>query len=330
MKKLIHGPAYECLELGYNIIGYASLRQAILEFKPDFIYDRYITYNYAVVGIGQQYQIPVFLEVNAPLSYERAVESDEKLYFKNLSRFFEKNICTRSFKTITVSTPLKDYLISLGVPANHIIVIPNGVNIDRFQPVENNKTLMNQLGVTDQHLVIGFTGILRPWHGIDLLAKTFFRLHKCFPQALLLLVGDGVIRSEIEKMAKQAGCESALIITGRVPHHSVLDYISLFDIAVSPKTTFYASPMKIPEYMAMEKPVIAPDTKNIHDLIKNGRTGLLFKKENSDSLYHAMECLVVDRVKRNAIATAGYHEVRIRLNWPAIAKGIVDMYRSHY
>lgn len=325
LKQLIRGPAYECMELGYNFMGYATLRQAIREFKPDFIYDRYITYNYSAVGIGRQLQIPVFMEVNAPLAYERAVESDEKLYFKGLSRWFEKHICTRSFKTITVSTPLKDYLVSLGVPPDHIQVMPNGVNLDTFKPVGKSKKVMAQYGLTPQHLVVGFTGILRPWHGVDLLVKAFIKLHKRFPRAVLLLVGDGTIRLEIEKMAQRAGCQHAVIITGRVPHQSVFDHISVFDMAVSPKTTFYASPMKIPEYMAMKKPVIAPDTPNIHDLIENGRTGLLFKKEDSESLYHTMASLAVDSAKRDRLAADGCRVVETRLNWPAIARRIVDM-----
>lgn len=326
LKNMVNGPAYECLELGYNLVAYANLKKQIRRFKPDFIYDRYVTYNYAVVGIGRQYKIPVFLEVNAPLAYERANESDEKLYFKQLSLLLEKKICSQSFKTIVVSSPLKEYLQTIGVPSDHILVMPNGVNPEKFNPIGKSQTLMRDLGISEDNLVIGFTGILRPWHGIDMLVDAFSSLQKVCPQALLLLVGDGSIRPQIEKRAMQLGCENGLRITGRVSHTAVKAHVSLFDIAVSPKTTFYASPMKIPEYMAMEKPVIAPDTGNIRDLIDNGKTGLLFKEGDTNALEHALEDLARDKSKRISLGKNGLSEIHHRLNWVHIAQSIIDIH----
>lgn len=329
LKKLIRGPAYECLELGYNILGYASMVKAIKEFKPDFIYDRYITYNYSIVGIGRQYKIPVFLEVNSPLAYERAYESDEELYFKNISHSLEKKITSDSFKTIVVSTPLKRYLVSMGVPPDHILVLPNGVNLQNFFPIKKSQKLMEKLNIAEDSLVLGFTGILRPWHGLDILIESFCNLHKLYPHLVLLLVGDGSVRSEIQRTARRMGCDKALKITGRIPHPEVTAHIGLFDIAVSPKTTFYASPMKIPEYMAMGKPVVAPDTENIHDLIQNQHSGLLFEPENADALSLSLKILIADKKKREAIGLAGLAEVQTRLNWQNTAQTIVKTYHKN-
>lgn len=326
LKKWIRGPVYECFELAYNLVVYINIFKEIKIFHPDFIYDRYMTFNYGVVAAGLRSKIPVFLEVNSPLAYERANEPDEKLYFKQLSLFLEKKTCSHAFKTIVVSSPLKRHLQIIGVPADQVLVMPNGVNPEKFKPMKKSQTLMRDLGISEDNLVIGFTGILRPWHGIDMLVDAFCILYKSCPESLLLLVGDGTIRSQIVKRARQMGCENALRITGRVSHKEVKAHVSIFDIAVSPKTTFYASPMKIPEYMAMAKPVVAPDTGNIRDLIDNGKTGLLFKEGDTNALGHALLDLARDKSKRISLGETGLSEINGRLNWVHIAQSIIDIH----
>ena len=328
LKKYVRGPGYEFLELGYNLAAARTIYREVKSFRPHFIYDRYITYNYAVVGMGKLLGIPVFLEVNAPLSFERSTETDEKLYFRRLASSLEVRTCRHAFKTIVVSTPLKAYLMEKGVPGEGIQVFANGVNREKFFPVAARPELQKAYGIGPENVVIGFTGILRPWHGIDLLVSAFSDLHAQYPDTLLLLVGDGDIRREIEDLARKNGCQDAVKITGRIPHTQVNDHIGLFDLAVSPRTTFYASPMKIPEYMALGKPVVAPDTPNIHDLLENDRTGVLFTPESRTDLLRALTSLVADSDKRVAMGQAGQREVNARLNWESIAGQVVSIYED--
>ena len=328
LKKLFRGPAYEALELGYNLAAWLNLSREIREFKPDFIYDRYMIYNYAVVGLGRKLGIPVFLEFNAPLAYERSLERDERLYFSRLAHHLEARISKDAFRTITVSTPLKEYLVGQGVPGNQVLVMANGVNPETFHPVSRSAALLKKYGIAPQSKIIGFTGILRPWHGIDMLVKAFCEIHKKHPDAVLLLVGDGAIRKEIEALSREKDCAKSVIITGRVPHDQVNEHIGLFDLAVSPKTTFYASPMKIPEYMAQAKAVVAPDTPNIHDLIENRHTGCLFRKDSSHSLAWTLDSLLGDDELRSQVGQAGYREVYARLNWQQIARNIISVYEA--
>ena len=323
-KKIVRGPAYELSELAYNVYGYASLRRAVKSFRPHMIYDRYITYNYSAVAIGRRYNIPTFLEVNAPLAYERDYEEDERLYFKKAAYALERRICSDAYCTVVVSTPLKEYLVSIGVPAEKIMVLPNGVNLNTFSFQEKDPDLLSELGISSRQIVIGFTGILRAWHGIDLLLEAFRKVHEYYPQTLLLLVGDGPIKEEIEAQAERVGCRDALIITGRVPHEKVRKYISLFDIAVSPKATFYASPMKILEYMAMGKPVLAPNTENIKDIIDDKKSGLLFQNKDHASLAENITLLIEDKNMRKKISNNALYKVKTCRNWRSNAEEIIN------
>lgn len=326
VKIFFKGPFYEMVELAYNVIGYRSLRKEIKAFKPDFIYDRYITFNYSAVAAGRRSGIPVFLEVNAPLAYERDKEPDETLYLKKIAYGIEKKVCCDAAKTIVVSTPLKEYLISLDVPDSQVNVLPNGANREKFFPKEKSNKLMQQLGLVEEDCIIGFVGILRPWHGIDLLLDAFGILSEEAVNCKLLLVGDGPVQEEIEAKAVSMGLADRVIITGRVDHKHVADYIALFDIAVSPKATFYASPMKIIEYMAQQKAVVAPDMANIRDLIEHEEDGLLFKPEEQDALVETLREMVINKGLRAEIGKRALQKVETQLNWINNARFILDMY----
>jgi glycosyltransferase involved in cell wall biosynthesis len=326
VKNIFRGPAYELVELAYNLFAFRNFNNVIREFKPDFIYDRYITFNYSAVAAGRRNKIPVFLEVNAPLAYERDNEPDETLYLKKIAYGIEKKVCCDASKTIVVSTPLKDYLLSMGVPEEKVYVLPNGVNTDNFFPRPKSERLMQELHLDTNDIVIGFVGILRPWHGIDILLEAFKRVNDENPDSKLLLVGDGHIRNEIEKRAEKIGVKDKLIITGRVPHDKVAEYVALFDIAISPKATFYASPMKIIEYMAQQKAVVAPDMANLRDLINNGKNGVLFEPESVESISATLKTLVADNSQREALGGQALSAVSNKLNWVANAQSVIDAF----
>ncbi|MEN8140617.1 MAG: glycosyltransferase family 4 protein [Thermodesulfobacteriota bacterium] len=323
VKSFFKGPFYEMVEVFYNIFGYFTLLKAIRSFRPHFIYDRYIIFNYSAVAAARKCNLPIFLEVNAPLSYEREHEPDEKLYLKKLAYFIEKKACINASKTIVVSTPLFQYLNKIGVPGRKIAILPNGVNQQKFYPRNKSRELMSALRYSETDIIIGFVGILRPWHGVDMLIDAFAEIVEAFPQCKLLLVGDGPIQTEIESHVESLGLGKKVFVTGRVPHADVGEYVALFDVAVSPKATFYASPMKIVEYMAQAKAVLAPDMANIRDIIDHDVTGLLFEPDNRESLAMTLRELVSDNNKRDQLGKMAHGATQSRLNWQVNAERVI-------
>ena len=311
---------YELLELSYNFYGFFLLAKEIFRDRPDFIYDRYMIFNASSILVGKKYGIPVFLEVNAPLALERYQQPDEKLYLKSLAFFLEKWICSNSFRTIVVSTPLKEYLVSNGVPAEKIVVMPNGVNPEIFKPSEEkSKELLEKCGFCEDDIIVGFVGILRPWHGIDLLLDAFNQAAMRIKNLKLLIVGSGPIRCEIEQKIHRFGIGEKVHISGKVPHTAVPDYVNLFDIAVSPKATFYSSPMKILEYMALGKAVIAPNSNNITDILKTGQDGLLFLENDSKELRECIIKLAQNPRLRNRLGQVARKKIITKRNWKNMA-----------
>lgn len=321
--RLLPGFAYELGEIAYNLRGYAGLAKAVRTFRPEIIYDRYVSYNYSAVAVGRRYGLPVFLEVNSPYSYQRQT-FDERLYFRRLLRAFELRTCRDATRVIVVSTPLKRILVGLGVPAERIVVMPNGVDPERFRPDIDGAGVRARLGL-DGKVVVGFTGILRPWHGLDLLVRAFGEVARRGDPLHLLIVGDGPSRAEVERLAAGLGVLDRLTITGRVPHDAVREYVAAMDIAVSPRATAYASPMKILEYMAMAKAVIAPDMDNIRDLLTDRQDALLFRPEDSSALADRIRRLAGDPTLRAALGVAARRKVERERSWSHNAAAVVRL-----
>lgn len=328
VKRFTPHALFELLEMSYTGYCFLKTARAIRSFKPDFIYDRYITFNAGTILAGRAYRIPVCLEVNAPLAKERSVEPDERLAFKKLASRMESWICSNATQTIVVSTPLKQYLESIGVPHGKCIVMPNGVDMDRFAPRERNVALQDELGIPRNGFIIGFTGFLRPWHGLDLLVGAVANMVRNGFKVVLLIVGDGPYRKPIEKMVDELGLGRSVCITGRVPHERVPDYVSLFDVAVSPRATFYASPMKVIEYMGLGKPVVVPRTANFLDFIDEGVNGITFEDGSVTALESALATLCRSPDVCRDLGLQGRRKVESRLNWRWNANGVCRLFST--
>jgi glycosyltransferase involved in cell wall biosynthesis len=269
-------------------------------------------------------KIPLALEVNAPLALERAQEKDEKLCLKRFAHAAEQYVSSNAQTTIVVSTPLKENLESVGASEGKCVAMPNGVDKAKFHPQARNAELVRKLKIPANTVVIGFTGILRPWHGTEVLIKAVQRLHEAGTSVYLLLVGDGPIRANLQKEINGAGLAKNSYITGRIPQERAADCISLFDVAVSPRATFYGSPMKIVEYMARGKAVVAPRMPNIKDMICHGESGILFEAGEVNSLAEKLLILSRDSTLREKVGKGVLAAAQRKLNWTANAQWVAE------
>ena len=323
LRKLIPTFAYEIAELGYNAVGHRRLMAAIHAFRPDVIYDRYNSYSTAALTAARRAGLPLLLEVNAPVAYERSVYEHLRLHLPWLAQRYEKSIFNGADRIFAVSTPLKRYLVdTLRIDPHKIIVLPNGADPDVFAPASGRDVRLRH-GI-DNRTVIGFVGILRPWHGVDLLLDAFRDLRTQSDSVHLLIVGDGPMRDPLEAHARRLGLVGAVTFTDRITHAEVGAYIAAMDVCVSPHATFYASPMKVLEYMSMGKPVIAPAMDNIRDIIEDGRNGTLFEPGKVGTLTAAMRSLVEDVQLRRALGERARRSVVDRFNWRCNALAIAE------
>jgi glycosyltransferase involved in cell wall biosynthesis len=319
---LLPGAMYEMAEIGSNALARAALSRAVRRFRPHVIYDRYSTYSTAAVAVGRAYRIPVMLEVNA-VAHERIAYERHRLRMAPLARAYERWICTAADHVFAVSTPLARVLAAeCGVDRSRLTVLPNGANPATFTPELSGAPVRQRLGLGNR-LVLGFVGILRPWHGLDLLMDALIALRGRGHDVHALIVGDGPMQAVLRRHAAEARMLDRVTFTGRLPHAAVREHIAAMDVAVSPSATFYASPMKILEYMAMGKPVVAPAMDNIRDLIDDGRTGVLFTPDDVRDLVARVDDLLASPERRAALGAAARLEVERSRNWETNARIVV-------
>jgi glycosyltransferase involved in cell wall biosynthesis len=304
---------YEAAELAYNVWGAAALWRAVRRRRPDLVYERYSLFNVSGVLVSRLWRIPMILEVNAPLAFEK--ETYEKLVLRRLAYALERWICSRSTRTIVVSTPMRDILARQGVPREHMLVVSNGVNTVEIAAALGRCDVRARYGIGAK-LVLGFVGWFKPWHRLDTVIDLIATRPGWRERIHLLLVGDGPETAALREHVRARGLEANVTFTGPVGRDLIYDHIDAFDIALQPHVTEYASPMKIFEYLALGKCVVGPDLPNIREILTHGEDALLFAPGDPADMARALEVLVGDpqRVQRMGRAARRTLETR-RYYW---------------
>lgn len=318
---------YEIMALAYNVPAFFALAWTALRFKPDFIYERYALSTWAGLAVAKLFRKPFILEVNAPLSLE--MKQHQRLVFERLAQRIEDWLCRNATRTIVVSTPMRETFERRGVAARHFAVMPNGVDRALFNPNISGEPIRRELGIRER-FVVGFVGWIRPWHGVDMLLEALAVLKDRLPDLVLLIVGDGPALAGLREQAQTLDILQRVHFTGPVDSSAVPGYIAAMDVAVQPDVTEYASPIKLFEYLAMGKAVIAPNKANITEIVSDGENALIFSSRDTATLTRHIETLYCDRElvlrlggNANALIDArGYH-------WQGNARRVIEIVRQN-
>ena len=307
-----------------------SIKLALKCKGSDLIHERYSLYSIAGFLASRIFNTPLIVDVDAPLPYEVS------LFWKiKFSKFQEAIINLTSKITLnqakavtTVSEETKAYLIKKwGISPNKIFVIPNGVKTDIFSKKFNEKKIRENYNLKSD-IVIMFVGSLKPWSGINNLIKSFYEAKKNIKKIKLFIVGGGEEKNDIENEISKLGLEGSVILTGNVPHQRIPELLSFADIAVLPYSrikNFYFSPLKLFEYMAARKAIIASDQGQISRTIKHGETGILFEPGNIKELSEAIISLSRNKKKRLFLGKKAFLDVKGR-TWGSFTRKLLEVY----
>ncbi|WP_300156324.1 glycosyltransferase family 4 protein [Solidesulfovibrio sp.] len=310
--------AYELLELGYNLVGVPRLYRAVRRHRPAFVYERYSLYNLSGIVVSKLTGVPLVLEVNSPLAREKALHGG--LAFRRLAQAMETYIVNHATRTIAVTGVLRGMLVERGAEAARIAVMHNGVNPGDFDDPAK------PAGQAAFPVRLGFVGWFRPWHGLLEMVAALHE-HGLFREGVaLLLVGDGPIRPDLERMIRRCRLEDRVTITGPTDRRVLPGLLEGVDIAIQPAATAYASPMKLFEYLAAGKAVVAPDQDNIREVVRHGKDALLFAPGDWDDFAGQVRSLVRDPALRQRLGQAARRSmVENRRTWTDNAARVVAL-----
>jgi len=292
-------------------------RKILMSEKPEILLIRYNMLNFSAPVIAKLMDIPVVLEVNSPMAFERKNLVKDMLFLPLLPQLIERLNLKLADAIIVVSKHLKDYFVRRGVPASKITVIPNGVDVERFSPKVSGARVRAMLGLGER-IVLGFVGSFHYWHGLENLLKLIEHTLDRRRHIAYLLVGDGPLKKSVDEFVAQKKLEQFVILPGYVPHQEIPEHVAAMDIVLAPYPKmdfFYFSPLKIFEYMAAGKPVIASRVGQIAEIIHNEENGFLYAPENLDELMNKTAVLIQNANERKRIGEAARRTIVEHYTW---------------
>lgn len=286
--------------------------------KPDLIHAHF-SYpdGFGMIGLAKKWNIPLVISalgtIERKVAYEGTYTSRQIIKAMNFAD-----------KVLSVSEDLKLHIVNLGINENKVIVVPNGVDTEKFKPAgkENSRKLLNL--PLDKNIIL-FVGALRSIKGVDYLieaAKNFVDSN-----TELYLVGrDDGLKKSLKKMAQDFKITDFIKFIGPVNHEDIPLWISASDILVLPSLS-EGRPNVVLEALACEVPVVATDVGGIPELIINGETGYLVPAKNPLELSEKVNKLLGDENQREKMGKFGRKSIIQRgLTWEAHAKKTVDIY----
>lgn len=325
LKRHLPKTCYELMELAYSLVAYRRLAKAVRQHRPDCLYERYNLFLPAGIWLARRYKLPMLLEVNAPILEERS--RYDGLALTALGRWSQRYCWRNADMVLPVTHVLGNIVQGYGVPPEKIDVIPNGIDPARFADAPDVASAKRALGL-EQYLVLGFTGFVRDWHGLD---KVIDLIATDPPDArrLLLVVGDGPARPALEEQARRLGITQRVRFTGIVGRDEVARHVAAFDIALQPAVVSYASPLKLFEYLVLGKAIVGPDQPNIREILHPDHNAVLFDPEQPGALADAVKRLCDDVALRNRVAANARATIdKQQLTWSANARRAVALFEG--
>jgi glycosyltransferase involved in cell wall biosynthesis len=284
----------------------------------DMIYERYSLWSAAGVRAARRLGIPVAIEVNAPLIDEQRAFRD--LVCEAAARKIEAEVLQGATLLAAVSDQVGDWLLRQGAPREAVTVIGNAVDTLAFHP-----GIAANAAVPEGAFCVGFTGSLKMWHGVDTLLTAFCALRRDVSEAHLLIAGDGPKKGWIEGFVAGAGLQDAVTLTGWVDHADLPPLIARMDVATAPYPAakdHYFSPLKLYEYLALGRPVVASDIGQTSGLLTGSDAACLLPPGDAAALAHCLRDLARDPERRARMAAASAAEGR-RHDWTDNARAVL-------
>lgn len=275
-------------ELNYYRFQETFVLQVMAAFgqsEPSFIYQRLSVANYAGVILSRHYRVPLVLEYNGSEVWI-AEHWGNPLRYHDLAVMAEDVSLRHAHLVVTISDVLRDELLERGVEPDRIVVYPNCVDPDIFDPERYSKEEIERLrrdhGIPVDARVVTFIGTFGQWHGAEILARAIRRFAEEDLAWLerwrvhFMLVGDGIRMPEVRKEIAGGPAEHFVTLTGLVEQRKAPLYLAASDVLVSPHvpnadgSRFFGSPTKLFEYMAMGKGIIASELEQIGEVLSPG------------------------------------------------------------
>ena len=296
--------------------------------RPDLIYQRHTLGGFAGLELARKLGVPLVLEFNGSEVWIGQQWGSGRVRMEGPLAALERRNLDAASLVVVVSDVLRDRLLAVGIPAERILVDPNGVDVEQLAPYRSRPASeWRERAGQPQAPTVGFIGTFGPWHGVDLLPA----LIAATPPARWIVIGAGnPLHPRVCAEIEARGVGERVLMAGRVAHGRALELLSACDVCVSPHvpnadgSRFFGSPTKLFEYMGLGKAIVASDLEQIGAVIEHERNGLLHPPGDVAAATAAIERLLGDGALRARLGAEAYADARDRYSWGAHVRRIVD------
>ena len=242
-----------------------------------------------------------------------SIMTDTKVIFTEHGRFYPDRSSWKRKYINPVLVKLTDHITAISkatkqalvdyeyIPASKIKVIYNGISELEYDTTVTRE-LRNKLSISDETLILGTISRLDPIKNHRLLISSFARIQQNNPDIILLIVGDGDIRSDLEKLVHQLSISDRVIFTGF--QANPVDYLQLMDIFLLPSLS-EGTAMTLLEAISLSKACIVTNVGGNPEIIQDKVSGLVTISNDENMLVSACDLLIKDSKLRKTLGDAG-------------------------
>ncbi len=289
-----------------------EIKRQINEFKPDVIIGLGIINTYIASKLAKKNNIPF---VYYWIDVLHTLISTKQFQF--FGRYLEKKAIGNSSQVIAINEKLRDYVLSLGAKKDKTVVVGTGIDLDRYDPKIDGLNIRETYGIEKDVNVLFFMGWLYHFSGLKEVATELARSDD--NSTKLLIVGDGDAFDDLKKIKEDYDVHDQIILTGKQPFDKIPEFVASSDICLLPaypdeEVMQDIVPIKMYEYLSMEKPVITTHLPGIMNEFGND-SGVVYVDGSVDSLVKSRELIDDDIIpklgKKGRAKTEGYDWTKI-------------------
>lgn len=293
---------------------------------PSFIYQRHCLFMYAGVELSRRWGIPLVLEWNGSEVWTRN-NWGRKLAIERVldpvAVAVEGAALASAAMVAGVSEEAVDMAVKAGATRGNTIVVPNAVDLE-YVDASLKGSIGSSAGRTGA--VIGWAGSFGSWHGGEMIVRALSNLPS---DVRLLMIGEGSERAPCQALGERLGLANRIEWTGVIPHREALRRLSACDVLVSPQTplpgqAYFMSPIKVFEYMALGRPIVASRLGQMGEMLVDGVTARLVTPGDVQELSSAILEVLRSADRGQALAEAARQEVETSHTWDHRAQVVLE------
>ena len=294
--------------------------------KPDVVYIRRGISIVPAIYAKLKKTLLIYEVNDDPYRYNRAhMAGPVSLFAKWLSIKTDEIILSWCDAAFVITKEIKDKLIQRlpHINPEKIRILPSGANTDLYRPMDQIQCRL-RLNLENSKKYIGFMGTLLEHQGVDVLVDAAPSVLQSIPDAFFVIIGEGPMKDQWRRRVDERSLQGHFLFTGQIDYEQTPLWINAMDLCVAPflLKVGLSSPVKIFDYMACGKPVVAskiPGTTEIFD----GSDGVrLIEPENKDALADALVDILADEEKAKRMGMQGRRLVETHYDRRVLAEKV--------